>query len=169
MPQATFKQRSAAPAPAAEPAEAIQAGISAIAQATNQVRLHEHLLEQAGVRLDRAGAHLLAKLHLGAGQPLRVTDLAERLGVDTPTVTRKIQQLERLGFVTRSEDPDDRRSHRITLTASGRRTLERLTAARRAWLDELLEGWSREDLERFSRLLTRFADRLRSNLEDLHG
>jgi Mn-dependent DtxR family transcriptional regulator len=32
---------------------------------------------------------------------LRVTDLAERLGIDAPAVTRKAQRLERLGLVSR--------------------------------------------------------------------
>ncbi len=149
--------------------EQILTSLSTIARATNQVRLHERLLASAGVRLDRAGATLLTKLALSDPEALRVTELAERLGVDTPTVTRKVQQLERLGFVVRAEDPVDRRAHRIALTASGRRSLKRLHAARRAWLDGLLHGWSEPQLEQFANLLGRFTEGLHEELDGSRG
>lgn len=167
MPQATINPGHA---PAGdETLGGIHAGISTIAHAASQARLHELVLERARVRLDRAGAHLLTKLQASGTEALRVTDLAERLGVDTPTVTRKLQQLERLGYVRRMDDPTDRRAHRMTLTAAGRRIVERLQAARIAWLGELLGDWSRDDVERFALLLSRFADELRGQLESLHG
>jgi len=143
----------------------IQAGLSTIAQSVNQVRLHEQLLNAAGVRLDRAGASLVSKLAASGDGPLRVTALAERLGVDTPTVTRKVQQLERLGLVARDADPDDRRAFRIRLTDDGRSVLERLQAAKREWLEHLLVGWSREDLDSFATLLGRFAERLHQHMD----
>lgn len=95
-----------------------------------------------------------------------MTDLAEMLGVDTPTVTRKVQQLERDGLVDRHPDPDDRRATRIHLTPAGRRTLERVRRARRAWLDQLLAGWDDEDLSTLASLLGRFADDLEQDLEE---
>jgi DNA-binding MarR family transcriptional regulator len=142
-------------------------GLSTIAQAVHQPRLHERLLRAAGIRLDRAGASLLAKLD--GHEPTRVTALAERLSVDTPTVTRKLQQLERLGLVARSDDPGDKRAHRIRLTPRGRSTLARLVTARRAWLDQLLEGWTEEDRTTFAALLERFTTRLTDELDAPHG
>ncbi len=135
-----------------------------VARSITQVRLHERLLRSAGVRLDRAGAALLHKLSVGDA-PLRVTDLAELLGVDAPSVTRKVQQLERDGLVVRTTDPGDRRATRIGLTPAGRRTLERVRQARRAWLDQLLEGWDDHDLSTLTALLGRFADDLERDLE----
>lgn len=141
------------------------AGLSVIARSVNQVRLHERLLHDAGVRVDRAGAALLSKLQASADGTLRVTSLADRLGVDTPTVTRKIQQLERLGLVARDADPDDRRAHRIRLTDDGRETLVLLNDAKRRWLAALLEGWSIEDRDAFALLLGAFADRIELELD----
>jgi len=54
------------------------------------------------------------KLSLEKGT-VRVTDVAKRLGVRRPPVTRAVQSLEKLGFVER----DDRRE--IVLTARARR------------------------------------------------
>ena len=119
----------------------------------------------AGVRLDRAGATLLFKLS-AKGDALRVTDLAEILGVDTPTVTRKVQQLERDGMVVRQTDPDDGRASRIRLTPTGRRTIERVRRVRRAWLEQLLQEWDDEDLSTLAELLARFAEDLERDLDD---
>ena len=158
--------------PASSPADLavdqIQASLQVIARSISQVRVHERLLQSAGVRLDRAGAAALYKLHLH-GDAIRVTVLAEMLGVDAPTVTRKIQQLERDGLVVRHADPDDGRASRIRLTTAGRRTLERVLKARRAWLEQLLDGWEDDDMARFGALLGRFSASLESDLEDARG
>src|SRR6202166_4694335 len=99
--------------PVAEVAvDQIQASLQVVARCISQVRMHERLLQSAGVRLDRAGAAALYKLYLH-GEAIRVTVLAEMLDVDTPTVTRKVQQLERDGLVVRHADPDDGRASRI--------------------------------------------------------
>jgi DNA-binding MarR family transcriptional regulator len=129
-----------------------------------QVRVHERLLQAAGVRIDRAGGALLYMLQ-AHGESVRVTGLADLLGVDPPTVTRKIQQLERDGLVARHADVEDHRATRIALTPNGRRTLERVSKARRVWFDRLLEGWDDVDLAVFAAMLGRFATSLENDLE----
>ncbi|HWF16747.1 MAG TPA: MarR family transcriptional regulator [Acidimicrobiales bacterium] len=151
--------------PASSPVDRFDDALQTVARSITQVRLHERLLRLAGVRLDRAGATLLFKL-AARGDSLRVTDLAEILGVDTPTVTRKVQQLERDEMVVRQTDPDDRRASRIRLTPAGRRTIERVRKARRAWLEEVLGDWDGGDLSELADLLTHFADDLERNLDD---
>jgi DNA-binding MarR family transcriptional regulator len=151
--------------PAAGPVERFDEALQTVARSITQVRLHERLLRLAGVRLDRAGASLLYKLW-AKGDSLRVTDLAEILGVDAPTVTRKVQQLERDGMVARHTDPDDGRASRIRLTPAGRRTIERVRRARRAWLEELLAKWGDDDLSALADLLSHFADDLERDLDD---
>ena len=153
------------PGAGARPVDRFDEALQTVARSITQVRLHERLLRLAGVRLDRAGASLLFKLSAQA-DALRVTDLAEILGVDTPTVTRKVQQLERDGMVTRHRDPDDRRASRIGLTPAGRRTIERVRRARRAWLEQLLQEWGDDDLYALAHLLGRFGEELERDLDD---
>ncbi len=151
--------------PAARHVERFDEALQTVARSITQVRLHERLLRLAGVRLDRAGAALLFKLS-SQGNSLRVTDLAEMLGVDAPTVTRKVQQLERDGMVVRQTDPEDRRASRIRLTPAGRRTIERVRRARRVWLEQLLQGWGDDDLSTLADLLGRVAENLERDLDD---
>lgn len=155
----------AASGPAAGHVDRFEEALQIVARSITQVRLHERLLRQVGVRVDRAGAALLHKLAAG-GDSLRITDLAEMLGVDAPTVTRKVQQLEREELVVRQSDPDDRRATRIRLTAAGRRTLQRVLKARRAWLDQLLASWDDDDLSTLATLFSRFAGELEKDVGD---
>ena len=164
MPKATIEAASES-GPAARHVDRFDEALQTVARSITQVRLHERLLRLAGVRLDRAGATLLFKLSATC-DALRVTDLAEILGVDTPTVTRKVQQLERDGMVVRQTDPDDGRASRIRLTPTGRRTIERVRRARRAWLEQLVEEWGDEDLSTLAHLLARFAEDLDRDLDD---
>ena len=147
----------------------IQSSLQIVSQATNQVRAHEELLRAAGVRLDRAGAALLYKLRLHADTPFRVTSLAALLGVDVPTVTRKVQQLERLGYVAREPDPDDGRASLIRLTASGQSTVDRILAAHRDRLARLLDDWDDDEVRTFGALLEKFAESIRKDTEAING
>ncbi len=142
MPKATTLNRRHHPAAPERSSDRIEEALSVVGRASNQVRLHERLLQAAGVRLDRGGASLLHKLHLHK-EPLRVTALADLLGIDAPTVTRKVQQLERDGLVSRHPDPDDGRATRIQLTPAGRRTFERVLKARESLARRSAEGLGR--------------------------
>src|ERR1017187_7010247 len=143
----------------------IQSSLQIMSQSMNQVRAHEHLLQAAGVRIDKAGIALLFKLQRHGDSALRGTDLAELLGVDPPTVTRKVQQLERLGFVLREADAEDGRATRIQLTQAGRDTLERVLSAHREFLARVFDDWADQDLKTFASLLERFSETIRVEVE----
>jgi len=148
--------------------EEIGSSLLAVARVMNQVRVHEALCKQAGVDLDRGGTALLYKLYV-EGENVRLTDLAERLGIDSPAVTRKVQQLERRDLLSRSPDPQDARASRLRLTAGGRAAIECLLGARQAWLASLLEGWPEDDRRELARLLALFAQTMTQHAEVRHG
>ncbi len=122
-------------------------------------------LQAAGVRIDRAGSALLYKLHHAKGA-LRVSELAELLGIDAPSVTRKVQQLERLGYVSIEPDTEDKRAKRVALTPSGNQTLQRIKEAGKERIVRLLEGWSKEEIEELTSSLGKFAVALTKEMEN---
>jgi len=144
----------------------IGASLYSLARSLKRGRLHDFLLAQARVDADQAGLAILYVLHL-AGANLRLCDVAEQLRIDAPAVTRKAQQLERSGLVSRTQDQADARATRIQLTANGRRTISRFLAARRTWLTSILVGWSDAEQADLARLLRRFADDMHRHLEEL--
>jgi DNA-binding MarR family transcriptional regulator len=56
--------------------------------------------------------------------PRPVGEVAENLGVTSQAVSKTAGQLEQLGYVARTRDPQDGRVHRIALTARGRAALD---------------------------------------------
>jgi DNA-binding MarR family transcriptional regulator len=166
MPKATTSPTADLGAsPSSDAIVQIQGYLQIMSQSMNQVRAHEHLLQAAGVRIDKAGIALLFKLQRHGDSPLRVTDLADLLGVDPPTVTRKVQQLERLGFVIREADAEDGRATRIQLTQEGRDTLERVLVAHREFLARVFDTWANKELKTFASLLERFSETIRIEME----
>ncbi len=146
----------------------VASALLSVARVMNQVRVHDGLCKRAGVDLDRGGSALLYKLYVD-GDNVRPTDLADRLGVDSPAVTRKVQQLERAGLLERSADITDGRACLVRLTVEGRGAIERLLRARQGWLAELLEGWPEADRKELARLLRLFASTIVGDVEARHG
>jgi DNA-binding MarR family transcriptional regulator len=146
----------------------IETALYSLARSLKQVRLHEHLLAAARIDVDQAGLAVLYVLHTG-GTSLRLTDLAEQLRIDAPAVTRKAQQLERAGLVSRTQDEADRRASRLQLTAHGRRTINKFLAARRAWLTTLVADWPDAEQVEFARLLRQFTGNIHRHLGELDG
>jgi MarR family transcriptional regulator, organic hydroperoxide resistance regulator len=81
-------------------------------------RLVEHAWSEALEAQGLTHAGLIA-LHLLDGGPLSQTELAGRARVQTQTMSRTIERLEREGFVAREPDPSDRRRLVVTRTESG--------------------------------------------------
>ena len=139
--------------------------LQTVARWLTRSRVHERVLSDLGVRIDRPALLLLRKLHHAGGVDVRVTDLAHLLGIDPPGVTRKVQQLERAGLVARVADKRDRRVALISLTPAGSELLERAAAAYLRLLHEVLSDWPREDVRRFAELFHAFSTSLHNELE----
>jgi DNA-binding MarR family transcriptional regulator len=77
-------------------------------------RLNEHGFD------DLDAPHLNLLLYPGP-QGTRPSELAARRGMTKQAVNYLLGELERLGYIERRADPDDRRSKRILLTARGER------------------------------------------------
>jgi len=72
------------------------------------------------------------------GAPLRMSDLAEVLGVVQSTATRLVEPLVEQGWVRREAAPEDGRVVVITLTPAGRRRAEEILAGSLRWSEEVL-------------------------------
>jgi DNA-binding MarR family transcriptional regulator len=116
-----------------------------------------------GALLSGVGLHVgqeMVLFELWKEDGLKGGELADRLGVEPPTVTRMIRRMESCGFVERRPDPSDARSFRVHLTDKGR-ALEEPVA--RIW--EEVEKKTLQDINPQETLvLRRLLSRIRKNL-----
>ena len=92
----------------------------------------------SSARPDLTMAQISILLTLLDSGPIRMTDLATRERVRTPTTTVAIRRLEKLGLVKRSRDPRDMRAVLVEVTPDGLVQYQDALHARRSHLAELL-------------------------------
>lgn len=151
------------------PAEITLAVLPRLAQMSNAItrgRVTERAAEAAGLTLDRPALGVLLTLHT-AGEPLRVSEIANRMQVVGPHVTRQVQELERRGLVRRVADSRDRRASLIEPTAEGTAAANRYTAFIVGWFTDAIGDWSEQDRADLGRLLARLVDDVTARLADL--
>ena len=132
----------------------------------NRSQLVERAMDHVGLPIDRPGMTVLMTLRM-AGQPLRVGEIATRMQVVGPHVTRHLHDLEGAGLVRRVTDPTDQRARLIELTDSGAAAAGRYLEAILGWFTGAVADWSEEDRATFGRLLTRFVSDLQARVADL--
>src|SRR3954454_24392229 len=71
----------------------------------------------------------LILLSLKTGRPETQRELARAVGIEGPTLTHHLAKLEKAGLVTRERDPENRRVHRVALTAKGERAFVQMRDA----------------------------------------
>ena len=99
-------------------------------------RLARVLRQQETSRTTPAEAAVLATIVRDG--PLTLGDLAAAEKVSPSTITKIVSSLEADGQIERVIDPDDRRVHRVQLSARGRRNIDVYRSKRNAWLQKQL-------------------------------
>jgi DNA-binding MarR family transcriptional regulator len=123
------------------------------------------LLQRLMKRLRRAQAQRLAPLGLTPAQeralrmitrseePLRMTELADQLGIVPRSVTTVVDALEQAGLVRREIDPHNRRAIRLYLTDRGLAVRDDMREARRRAAEDLFAPLTAGDRRALGELL----------------
>jgi DNA-binding MarR family transcriptional regulator len=103
-------------------------------------------------------AHSAVMAHIDIDGGTRLSTIAARANITPQAVGELVDDLERLGYVVRQPDPDDRRAKRIVLTDRGRESVAAALdtiATMEAELDALLGSDKVAELhDALSRILT---------------
>ncbi|GAA3968126.1 hypothetical protein GCM10023085_58200 [Actinomadura viridis] len=94
----------------------------------------------------------------GDDAEVTVGAVADRLEIDPSTASRLVGHAIDAGLVSRRPSPVDARRANLGLTEAGVRVKRVADRSRRAYLDELMAGWTPAERADFARLLTRFAE-----------
>ncbi|KQZ86157.1 transcriptional regulator [Microbacterium sp. Root166] len=86
-------------------------------------------------------------------ESVTLSALAEALMADKGQISRTVRELEQLGLIERTPDPEDGRSSLLSPTAFGLERLAQARAPQESTLLNALEEWPLEDIRNLSRLL----------------
>ena len=99
-------------------------------------------------------------LHLSlAGDALTQTEIAERLGIEEPSLVTLLHRLENEGWITRRSSLHDRRCKMVFLGQRAQRVISQINAAAEKLRHELLENISVADLRTCLRVLTQIYEK----------
>ncbi|MHB8696152.1 MAG: MarR family winged helix-turn-helix transcriptional regulator, partial [Solirubrobacteraceae bacterium] len=102
----------------------------------------------------------IALIEIGDAGPLRLNDLASRMGTSAPTASRAVDVLGELGLVARAPDAEDRRAVRIELTPAGRELVDERKTRAGAAFDPAVAAHPAADPEKLFKQLARMNEAL---------
>lgn len=109
-------------------------------------------------------AQLRVMLLLHTDGAMRMSAIAEHLGIALSTATGVLDKLVAKGMVLREADPDDRRSVICRLSAEGQQIMGGLWEVGRTQIARLLEGLTPEQLAQAARMVEMlYANLLKNN------
>ena len=141
----------------------LQWSLFRVARAVAGLRVTPHALGMSSA-IDRAGYAVLGRL--AEAGPIRLSDLAALLGLDTSTVSRQVRALDEEGLVRRAPDPDDGRACLLAISRKGERVHAAVTQARCDLLAQAVANWPASDQTTLARLLGRLAEDLQPQISE---
>jgi DNA-binding MarR family transcriptional regulator len=88
----------------------------------------------------------------------RLAQLADAVGVSQSTMSLHVQELQRNGLITRSQDESDSRSSVIQLSDKGRQVWGMVEDLRESVFGQVFVGWSEKEVWMLADLLVRLRD-----------
>jgi DNA-binding MarR family transcriptional regulator len=82
-----------------------------------------------------------------------LTQISQGLMLENPTVTGLIDRLEKLGYVKRSDHPNDRRVYMVYLTQKGSNVAKKALPIVKRLNEQIKEGYSKEEIDNFKKVL----------------
>jgi DNA-binding MarR family transcriptional regulator len=140
--------------------ESLETAMRLFFQTMKRPQLWANVTSKAGVNIDRPATHILHALMLPKTEGWRVQDLANLLGIEAPSITRKTQKLELSGYLERTRNLQDKRAIGMRITPKGRSVCTKIWNAQRQTIAEVLNNWPEVERQKFVKLFEKFANEL---------
>lgn len=117
-------------------------------------------LDERLKHMDLTQARWMVLRHLAETGPISQRELADRIGVEGPTLVRGLDRLEELELVARRACGDDRRVKHVHLTEAAGPVLDEINRISIELREELLAGIPPRDIDTAWRVLKAIGDQL---------
>lgn len=87
--------------------------------------------------------------------------VSKALGMDKSAITKAIQKQISAGYISREQDPNDKRAYNLFLTKEGKEILPKLKPMEKEIGNTLTEGFTKEEIDQLNYLLGKVADNLK--------
>ena len=118
--------------------------------------LFDARVKERGLTLPRARALLI----LGRGAQLNQRELAEELDIETPTLVRLLDGMEKQGFIERQSVEGDRRAKQIAMTSHGAKVAEEVLDLARSLRADVLNSITTADMHTTVKVFSAMADNI---------
>jgi len=114
---------------------------------------------------DLSFSQISVLMRLFHGSNCGVSEIGGQLGVTNAAASQTVDRLVQLGLIERTEDPDDRRAKRLSLTEKGRVLIEKGIEARSKWIESLTDALTAEQQNMIISALTLLTEAARKTKE----
>ena len=115
-------------------------------------------MTKEGKHMNFLQVHALAIVHERRG--MTMTDFASALRITQPSATSFVGRMEKLGWIARKHDAENRKLVRLSVTKKGTGVLRTMIAKRLAVFQKILAFLSQEEQEELARII----EKLRTSL-----
>jgi DNA-binding MarR family transcriptional regulator len=135
----------------------------------NAGQLHRQLMLKKVAQKGGHPAEVFCLRILAHDDGISQKDLADRLNLSRPWITKMLQALEKAGMVARRPDEQDQRLTRVYLTPQGRKREAELRAAWADYLNQTVGSMSEHDRRELTRMMNELAEKVSALLSESGG
>jgi DNA-binding MarR family transcriptional regulator len=107
---------------------------------------------------------LLVIIHsIDEGKPVMVSQLSHKMEISNAASTQMIDGLEKIGWVTRTQDEKDRRIMWVDLTKEGKKVLWETFKEAASFMDGMIQYLGIEDFEHLDRIVDKVMEYMLEN------
>lgn len=122
-------------------------------------RVSNAIAQAYGTRFDLTIPAWRVMAILGRFPDLSAADLVEQTAMDKVAISRAVSSLFKNDYISRSEDPSDRRRQVLNLTELGREVYERIVPLAQQYENDLMSSLSAEERQQLDSIIEKLMDR----------
>jgi DNA-binding MarR family transcriptional regulator len=140
----------------------IEASLTALMRIAKRPGYWEELQSRADTTIDRPAAAILIIL---SKCPANFQTVVSRMGIEPPSVSRKVHELEQKGLIKR-QPTEDKRVHQLELSEEGMAIASRLLNAKRSLYQDVFKAWSTDEVDSLDALLEKLTAGMKDYFEN---